>query len=115
MWRELTSLKRNTAVITAQFSSNVFQGGVQGLIYLQVSDSGVKGVQDRIGCFFLMSMLLQFSNMSAMVKLFLSKTQFCEERHVGYYHVLPYFVTQLMTDLCTLLSLIHISEPTRPY
>lgn len=95
-WRCLT---RNPLTIILPIFANVVMSLIWGTLYFDISDSGLSGVQNRIGGLFFIVMNLVFGNL-AMIPVFVEdRRQFIQERSLGYYHTSPYFVSKVLTDI----------------
>ncbi|XP_072028289.1 broad substrate specificity ATP-binding cassette transporter ABCG2-like [Amphiura filiformis] len=97
--RAFLNYLRNPKSSYGQVLMILFMALLVGMIFYQVDKSATSGIQDRVGAFFFIGLLVQSMNNGA-VELFLDeRVVFIHESATGFYRVSSYFVSKIFADL----------------
>jgi len=78
--------------------SNIGFSLLIGYIYWQ-QPSDLKGLQNRVGAFFFLTMTFLFSNLTALELFIHERAVFVHEKSSGYYRTSAYFLARSFADL----------------
>ena len=96
--RNLRNLKRNPTGLMANVMVNIIFALVIGIIFLQVTDTGIEACQNRMGVLFFLAVNIMFSSQEVGMLFAKERTLYVRELSSGYYTTFPYYVAKIICD-----------------
>lgn len=99
--RGLRNLSRDLSLFLLTTLFSVLISVFVGLVFYQIDDS-IPGLQNRFGLMFFLCIFFCLTSLSSLGKFVGNRTVFKREMDSGYYRVLPYYLSECLTDLVPL-------------
>jgi len=113
--RNLRNLKRNPTGLMANVMVNIIFALVIGIIFLQVTDTGIEACQNRMGVLFFLAVNIMFSSQEVGMLFAKERTLYVRELSSGYYTTFPYYVAKIICDFLPIRTIPAIVNGTIAY